>query len=1073
MSINSCRILRAGITGMLTVAMARTGLASSPVCSAARAADPPVIDGRLHDPVWQSAPVHGGFTTAGARSPRQVDDTSFRAAYDDAWLYLAFDCRNPDMKDLQPIVRRHIWKQKNPFQDESVEVFLKPETGAKIFYHFLLHFANARDQRTCSGDGHDDYLHVPWRSATQIREDGWTAEAAIPICVLAPSGSIGALGLNVVRNRRVPRIDAQHAVVDEVLESSVWTPGMKRIYGYHEPDRLAPLAGLDPGRLQVPLLARITDARALPYFLRDGQGGYALEVEIRGYNDTQGNLELLVVDRPASGEPREQVQTVPVSGKAVQRLSVEMPVHSLYGREALLHLRAPGRTEILDTFVLGELSALNVMKAYLDRNYYTTEENAVAVCQIALASALRATMTLEARGPGGEVIDRVVDPGANPRLSIPIDTLPLGANRIELALREHRGSEVFKIALTLVKREPRPGLEWKIDRARRVVLDNGRPFFPYGMIMSGVKPEDRQAFRDLAENNFNTFVVWNRTTPQGLADFQRMAAEHGLLVVSHPDECGKEIEWDCHARYEGELLEQVRRVTQGQSLNHLKAVLTLPIPIAARNAIYGEFYQKNIGRFLEGVAAVRSSADLAGFFIMDEPMPAEYFDEYKFGQDYYARIHRSDGYHPVMVNYSSFIPDGDQYVDWCDILATDPYWSPPAADNTRTTPNHVSKVCWMTNRRAMAHRQPVWQILAGPLWSGCRKRPLNDAELRCQTYLAMVHRATGIFFFAYSSVRPPNWATFRQLGAELKELAPLATGPEVALEPRYLKAMVDGNGDEPQFVEERFDPLQEQYPAVQAAILADGAGREVLLAANSRHYPVACRFEISGLASASAQLDRGKPELAGRTFTDTLEPYATRAYRIIRSETAQQAWTVYQTIRSSDLVNPETSLPAACRKDHKNMLPNPSLEEEHTATWPDYCTITPGATLQSSGALYGRKCLRLENTGPRRHEAMTMRCTPQNGTPLAHTFSAYIKGDRPGLRAWIRATRLNPEKPYGENKFVPIATSWQRYSITGVLPAKLRDDGDTLFEIRLSEPGVIWVDGLQLERGSQPTEFEE
>jgi len=499
----------------------------------------------------------------------------------------------------------------------------------------------------------------------------------------------------------------------------------------------------------------------------------------------------------------------------------------------------------------------------------------------------------------------------------------------------------------------------------------------------------------------------------------------------------------------------------------------LPIPISERNAIYGEYYDKNIDRCLRGVELVKGFENLVGYFILDEPMAATLFDQYKFGQDYYARIHRTDGYHPVTVNYSSHIPAGDQYVNWCDILMTDPYWSPPAADNTRSTPNHVSKICWLTNRRAEPHRQAVWQVLVGPLWSGCRKRPLNHRELRCQTYLALIHSATGVLYFAYSWVRPANLATFKQLGAEIKVLRPFLLGPETPSRITCRTALVAKARDKPEFKDEPFNPLREQYPPVQAALFADAGGGRMLLAANVRHYAVACRFEVPGLADVATEFGGGAPLRDGAAFADTLEPYGTRAYRVeLEPGQGAPAIAISQTVLKRDLPNPETVLPFACRPDRKNLLPNPSFEEETTATWPDYCLVSRGVATQRGEALFGEKCLRFENTGKRRYEVMHMHCAPQNDKPLTHTFSLYMKAESAGLQAWIRATQMNPEKTYSECKSLRLTTSWKRHSITGAIPAKV-DDGSSMFEVRLMKPGVMWIDGLQLERGAAPTEYEE
>ena len=62
--------------------------------------------------------------------------------------------------------------------------------------------------------------------------------------------------------------------------------------------------------------------------------------------------------------------------------------------------------------------------------------------------------------------------------------------------------------------------------------------------------------------------------------------------------------------------------------------------------------------------------------------------------DQIAKIHEIDGYHPKCVVYSSWIPKGEEFTDWCDILGTDPYWVPggEAECGVRGTINYVSKI---------------------------------------------------------------------------------------------------------------------------------------------------------------------------------------------------------------------------------------------------------------------------------------------------------------------------------------------------------------------------------------------
>ena len=1053
-------LLAAGLFAPLLALRAAPG----ETCSAVRADAPPALDGRLDEAFWKGAPAYRDFVVYKGEG-RRTDTTEFRVAYDDAWLYVGVDCRNPGMNALQPLVRGH---DNGACNDDSVELFLDPGTEGRMYLHYMLNFANAKDERRIHGRQRDLLWDVPWRSATNVREDGWGGEIAVPLYVLASYGAPAAFRLNLTRNRRIPVIDAQNVVVEEQREQSSWSPVLK---SFHEPDCFRRLEGITGLALRTPLLVNIAEAQVSPYRVEGGQSLYDLKATLRGYNQQHGDVELVVTDAPVTGQAREITRAVSMQGTAVQTLALAVPVDTPCSRQITVRLRDPRRNEILATRLVEDVSALNVMTAFLDRNYYTSEENAFALCRIGLPQDALTGMVVEVRTTRGTTIGGPVPAAAEVRVASPVRQLPPGASKLDVVLREEMGAPFFKVSLDALKRPPNPGLEWKIDHERQVVLNNGKPFFPYGMIMSGVKPEDDHAFKELVDNNFTTFLVWNRTTPEGLAQYQEQAARHGLTVVSHPDECVQNIQWDCYERYSGDLLAKVKRATQRQSLIALKSVLGLPIPISERNAIYGEFYDKNIDRCLRGVELVKDFRNLAAYFILDEPMSAQHFDQYKFGQDYYARVHAADGYHPVIVNYSSHIPEGDEYVNWCDILMTDPYWSPPAAETTRSTPNHVSKICWLTRRRARAHRQAVWKVLVGPLWSGCRKRPLNHRELRCQTYLALIHKATGIFTFAYGWVRPAVWTTFRELGTEMKTLIPFALGPDVPQAVSYRRALLTGPGDEPTFLDTPFNPLKEQYPDVQAVFLADGKGNHMLLAANVRHYPVDCRFDLPGLTAVAAEFGNGTPAADGAAFSDRLEPYATRAYRITLGP-LKPTLTLSMTARKADLVNPETVLPFACRPGRKNLLPNPSLEDEHSPSWPDYCLVTAGVATQKEGARFGDTCVRFENTGKNRYESLHMHCDPQSDKPLTYTFSLYMKGSKPGLKAWVRATKLNPEKTYAECKDVALTTSWQRHSITGVMPAKV-DDGSSMFEIRLMQPGVMWIDGLQLERGAEATEYAE
>ena len=156
-------------------------------------------------------------------------------------------------------------------------------------------------------------------------------------------------------------------------------------------------------------------------------------------------------------------------------------------------------------------------------------------------------------------------------------------------------------------------------------------------------------------------------------------------------------------------------------------------------------------------------------------------------------------------------------------------------------------------------------------------------------------------------------------------------------------------------------------------------------------------------------------------------------------------------------------------------LHDAGFEEAVAEEYPDYYRLSLGATRQRGGARFGAHCLKIEYTGGQReqglYEFVHLFCAPQHETPRTYTFSLYLKGSRDGLKAWIRGTQMNPDTPYGENRTLALSTNWTRYAISGVIPAKARDDG--MFELRLMDPGALWADGLQLEAGAEPTEYEE
>ncbi len=87
---------------------------------------------------------------------------------------------------------------------------------------------------------------------------------------------------------------------------------------------------------------------------------------------------------------------------------------------------------------------------------------------------------------------------------------------------------------------------------------------------------------------------------------------------------------------------------------------------------------------------------------------------------------------------------------------------------------------------------------------------------------------------------------------------------------------------------------------------------------------------------------------------------------------------------------------------------------------------------------------------------------PELDQPAPYVFSIYMRGEKDGDRAFVRV--LDQDTTFN------LTGEWRRYSVKGVFPPeRYRDRG-----VLIAPTGngtTIWLDAMQLEVGSEPTEF--
>lgn len=251
-------------------------VAPRPVGTAVPATGPLTIDGRLDEPAWQTALPLTGFIQAIPDAGRPAtEETEVRMLYDDRHLFIgAFmhDTR-PDLLVSGTLERDHPGVSAHDI--DLFGVFLDTFLDRRNGYLFLVNPAGAvRDGQAFDNSRNLDFA---WDAvvevATQIHDDGWTVEMAIPWTTLRfdPSRDEQLWGVNF------------HRSIARRNERTAWAP-LDRRHQIHFAER----AGTVEGPADVPVGRNI---RLKPFVLsQDGRG--ATLPDWRRGTQADGGLDL-------------------------------------------------------------------------------------------------------------------------------------------------------------------------------------------------------------------------------------------------------------------------------------------------------------------------------------------------------------------------------------------------------------------------------------------------------------------------------------------------------------------------------------------------------------------------------------------------------------------------------------------------------------------------------------------------------------------------------------------------------------------------------------------------------------
>jgi Domain of unknown function (DUF5916)/Carbohydrate family 9 binding domain-like len=165
--------------------------------TAIRTAAPPLLDGRLSEPIWSQAPPITGFTQRDPDEGREATEpTEIRILYDDDAIYIG--ARMVD-SNAQAIASRLSNRDEIPDAD-YVAIYLDPRHDHFTGAEFVVSVAGVQRDLVISNDtNEDDTWDAVWDSAVSVDELGWTAELRIPFSQLRFSSGTTMWGVNASR----------------------------------------------------------------------------------------------------------------------------------------------------------------------------------------------------------------------------------------------------------------------------------------------------------------------------------------------------------------------------------------------------------------------------------------------------------------------------------------------------------------------------------------------------------------------------------------------------------------------------------------------------------------------------------------------------------------------------------------------------------------------------------------------------------------------------------------------------------------------------------------------------------
>ncbi|MFD0861082.1 DUF5916 domain-containing protein [Sungkyunkwania multivorans] len=142
----------------------------------------PIIDGIIDETAWDNVEWTGDYIENRPDENTQPSvQTKFKIIYDKKYLYIAYRCYDPEPDKIERRLSR-----RDGFAGDWVEMNIDSYHDKRSGFSFTITAAGVKGDEFISNNGNnwDGSWNPVWYTATNIDEEGWTAEVKIPLSQL-------------------------------------------------------------------------------------------------------------------------------------------------------------------------------------------------------------------------------------------------------------------------------------------------------------------------------------------------------------------------------------------------------------------------------------------------------------------------------------------------------------------------------------------------------------------------------------------------------------------------------------------------------------------------------------------------------------------------------------------------------------------------------------------------------------------------------------------------------------------------------------------------------------------------